>query len=129
MDVEAAVTAIKNNIGMINRTAVDIAILDFSIREVIDRVLLYLNRSDIPEQLVRPLTGITDGVLKKYTANAKSDRPNQAISSVSDNGQSVSYSDNLARYLVSATDDEIFGGFTKLMNRFRRPTVVYPEQL
>lgn len=129
MDVEAAVAAIKSHIGIINRTAVDTYMLDFSVREVLDRVLIYLNRTDVPEQLVRPLTGIVDGMLRKYTSNSKAERPDQAISSISDNGQSVSYSENLARYLISATDDEIFGGFTKLMNRYRRPNVVYPEQL
>jgi ABC-type uncharacterized transport system substrate-binding protein len=50
----------------------------------------------------------------------------RAISSVSDNGQSVSYANEVTRYFATASDDELFTGFTALLSRYRRVKVVYP---
>ena len=45
------------------------------------------------------------------------------ISSVSDNGQTISYSDKVKSYLVSIDDSELFSGFSKLLAPYRRVNV------
>ena len=56
--------------------------------------------------------------------NKTSTESDQAISSVSDNGQSVSYSNEVKNYLASTEDNELFAGFAKLLAPYRRINVV-----
>ena len=111
----------QNNIGL----------LDFVIGEVIDRILLYLNSDTIPAKLERILanvvnTGLTrclKAIERTKEGTADIDR---AVSSVSDNGQSISYANEVTRYFTTVSDEELFTGVTALLNRYRRVKVVYP---
>ena len=111
----------QNNVGL----------LDYVIGEVIDRVLLYLNSDTIPTKLERILanvvnTGLTrclKAIERTKEGTADIDR---AVSSVSDNGQSISYANEVTRYFTTVDDEELFTGVTKLLNRYRRVKVVYP---
>ena len=107
-----------------------IGLIDFIILEVIDRVCLFLNRKDVPKRLERIIANIVNTNLGKALAiidndDAISPMPEQAISSISDNGQSISYTNEVKRYFTSATDEEVFAGFTSLLSRYRRVSVVY----
>lgn len=89
-----------------------------------DRVLLYLNRTDLPATVERVISQL---IVKAYQQTVKESTqatPEQAVSSVSDNGQSVSYRDRAVSFLASAGDEEIFGSFTGLLAPYRRVTVV-----
>ncbi len=100
------------------------SLLDLVVEEVADRVLLYLNREDLPENIERVVARIVSGIFNQ-TANAKtSSTADSAISSMSDNGQSISYSNEIKNYLSSADDNELFSGFSKLLARYRRINVV-----
>lgn len=107
-------------------------LLDFVIGEVIDRVLLYLNCQTIPERLERILanvvnTGLTrclKAIERTKEGTADVDR---AVSSISDNGQSISYANEVTRYFTTVSDEELFTGFTALLSRYRRVKVVYPR--
>lgn len=46
------------------------------------------------------------------------------IKSVSDNGQSVTYSDKLQHFFSSSDDADVFAGSLELLKRFRLPTVI-----
>jgi hypothetical protein len=99
-------------------------ILDFSIDEVADRVLLYLNREDLPNAVERIVARIVSRIFNQ-TLNAKaSTSTDSAISSLSDNGQTISFSNEVKNYLSSADDNELFTGFTKLLAPYRRVNVV-----
>ena len=111
----------QNNVGL----------LDFVIGEVIDRVLLYLNSNTIPSQLERILANIVNTGLTRCLKNIEKTKEgtadvDRAISSVSDNGQSISYANEVTRYFSTVKDDELFTGFTELLSRYRRVKVVYP---
>jgi hypothetical protein len=112
----------QNNIGLI----------DFVIGEVIDRVLLYLNSDTIPAKLERMLANVVNtGLIRclktiEQTKEGTADI-DRAVSSISDNGQSISYANEVTRYFTTASDDELFTGCTSLLNRYRRVTVVYPK--
>lgn len=117
---------IKNYIKAINKTVAseDEALLDTVLGEVADRVMLYLNDTKIDSKLEHVIARIASGVFNQSRTESTSGAPTMAISSVSDNGQSVSYSSEVQRYLTSATDQELFTGFEQLLKRYRRINVV-----
>jgi hypothetical protein len=111
----------QNNVGL----------LDFVIGEVIDRVLLFLNSETVPSKLERILANIVNTSLTRCLKNIDKTKEgtadiDRAISSISDNGQSISYANEVTRYFTTASDDELFTGFTALLSRYRRVKVVYP---
>lgn len=120
-------TRIKEYVQKINATAAEASsedILDFTINEVYDRVLLYLNDTSLDEALERVVARIVSGIFNQTYNSKSSTESDQAIRSISDNGQSVSFSNEVKNYLVSADDNELFAGFSKLLARYRRINVV-----
>ena len=124
---------IKNYLEIINPNIGDIEaeLVDFSIDEVIDRVLLYLNSDIIPIKTERILANIVNTGLKKcqreIELSSDGNMVDHAISSISDNGQSISYANEVTKYFTTASDEELFSGFSSLLNRYRRIRVVYPK--
>lgn len=120
---------INANIDEVDQT--NTGLLDFVICETLDRVQLYLNCETIPAKLERILANIVNTGLARCLKTLERTKNNvadvdRAISSVSDNGQSVSYANEVTRYFTTASDDELFTGFTALLSRYRRVKVVYP---
>lgn len=136
--MDTKISAIKNYLKIMNKN-IDIiekdnpSLVDFVISEVIDRVELYLNSEIIPLKLDRILAGIVNNVLKKYLKSveiAKNDDTeiDQSISGISDNGQSISYANELTNYFGAVSDNELFSGFSSLLCRYRRIKVVHPKK-
>lgn len=118
---------IKVYVKVIDNAASDAsanALLEYCINEVYDRVLLYLNDTTLDEALERVVARIVSGIFNQTTNSKTSTESDQAISSVSDNGQSVSFSNEIKNYLATAEDNELFAGFSKLLARYRRINVV-----
>lgn len=99
-------------------------LLDFSIDEVADRVLLYLNRKDLPTETERIVARIVSRIFNQTINSKSSTSTDSAISSMSDNGQSISFSNEVKNYLASSDDNELFTGFAKLLTPYRRVNVV-----
>ena len=121
---------IKEYLSIINDdiSTIDNDLIDFVIGEVLDRVQLYLNSDQIPSKLERIIANIVNTGLKKAVNNKSVDDTDKAISSISDNGQSISYANEVTKYFTSASDEELFGGFTSLLSRYRRIKVVHSNQ-
>ena len=118
---------IKGYVKVIDNAASDAsanALLEYCINEVYDRVLLYLNDTILDEALERVVARIVSGIFNQTTNSKTSTESDQAISSVSDNGQSVSFSNEIKNYLATTEDNELFAGFSKLLARYRRINVV-----
>ena len=118
---------IKGYVKVIDDVASDAsanALLEYCINEVYDRVLLYLNDTTLDEALERVVARIVSGIFNQTTNSKTSTESDQAISSVSDNGQSVSFSNEVKNYLATTEDNELFAGFSKLLARYRRINVV-----
>ncbi|MBR2554644.1 MAG: hypothetical protein IKE94_07290 [Aeriscardovia sp.] len=118
---------IKGYVKVIDNAASDAsanALLEYCINEVYDRVLLYLNDTTLDEALERVVARIVSGIFNQTTNSKTSTESDQAISSVSDNGQSVSFSNEVKNYLATTEDNELFAGFSKLLARYRRINVV-----
>ena len=118
---------IKGYVKVINDEASDAsanALLEYCINEVYDRVLLYLNDTTLDEALERVVARIVSGIFNQTTNSKSSTESDSAISSVSDNGQSVSFANEVKNYLATTEDNELFAGFSKLLARYRRINVV-----
>ena len=127
---EKQIAKIKGYLKIINKNvdSIDKDLIDFCINEVGDRVQLYLNSDTIPTKIERILANIVNTGLKKSLKQLEmSDDVDHAISSISDNGQSISYANEVTKYFTTTTDEELFTGFSNLLSRYRRIKVVYPK--
>ena len=118
---------IKRIMGLvkrINKAVGDDELLQFVVEEVVDRVLLYLNTDILETRLERIVARIASGMFNQTNANVEGGDADIAINSISDNGQSISYSDKVKNYLATSEDGELFGGFAKLLAPYRRINVV-----
>ena len=113
---------IKEYAKLLNDKIEDGDLLDFVTLEVKDRVLVYLNDEVLDTKLERIVARIVSGVFTESLEN-KDGELEHNISSVSDNGQTISYSDKVKSYLVSTDDSELFSGFSKLLAPYRRVNV------
>ena len=128
------IARIKEYIHIINPSVVisNNNLLDFCIYEVGDRIQLYLNSDTIPKKIERIIAKIVNTGLKKCLkdielSNEGENEIDRAITSISDNGQSISYTNEVTKYFTTATDEELFTGFSALLSRYRRVKVVYPK--
>ena len=131
--MEDTIANIKKYLKIINSNIdnIDTNLVDFAINEILDRVQLYLNSDSIPTKLERILANIVNTGLKKCLKEieiSKEDNTavDQVVSSISDNGQSISYANEVIKYFTTASDEELFTGFSSLLSRYRRIKVVYP---
>ena len=113
---------IKEYAKLLNDKIADGDLLDFVTLEVKDRVLVYLNDEVLDTKLERIVARIVSGVFTE-SLESKDGELEHNISSVSDNGQTISYSDKVKSYLVSTDDSELFSGFSKLLAPYRRVNV------
>lgn len=135
--MDEIIAKIKGYLKIINKNIDTIekdneGLLDFAIGEVLDRVQLYLNSETIPTKLERILANIVNTGLKKCLKDIEiSSEDNtavdQVVTSISDNGQSISYANEVTKYFTTVSDEELFTGFTGLLSRYRRVKVVYPK--
>ena len=99
-------------------------LLAYVIDETYDRAILYLNRDSLPGVCNRVIARVVSSVFDQTHNNQSSTSVELAVSSVSDNGQSVSYANEVQKYLATTDDEELFRGFAKLLAPYRRPNVV-----
>lgn len=128
--MDEIIAKIKEYLHVINPSLdVTTDLVNFVINEVLDRVQLYLNSETIPSKLERILANIVNTGLAKANASISNGGDvDQAVKSISDNGQSITYADGVKQYFTTATDDELFSGFAGLLSRYRRVKVVYPAK-
>lgn len=136
---------------ILSELALSDAQLDFLVQDVIDRALAFMNREQlvyqfeldlvdnpideeinnefwacydypIPPILERTLASTVVGVAKNM--QNRNTAATGAIKSISDNGQSVSYADQISNFLSSSSDAEIFSGTLGLLRRYLLPTIV-----
>ena len=135
--MDAIIANIKRYLRIVNKN-IDVieqdneGLIDFVIGEVADRVMLYLNSEHIPSKLERVLANIVNTGLTRclktidVTKEGATD-VDRALASISDNGQSISYANEVTKYFSTVSDEELFTGFAPLLARYRRVTVVYPK--
>ena len=135
--MDEKIAKIKEYLKIINKNIDTIekenkGLVDFTIAEVLERVQLYLNSETIPTQVERILanvvdTGLTKCLKKIEISSEDNTAVDRVVTSISDNGQSISYANEVTKYFTSTSDEELFTGFTSLLSRYRRIKVVYPK--
>ena len=125
--MDDTITRIKGYLLILNPSIVDNELLNFVINEVINRVQLYLNTEKIPIRIERILADVINTGMKKVLNEQNNSDADHAINSISDNGQSISYANEITRYFSTVSDEELFTGFTSLLSRYRRIKVVYTK--
>jgi len=113
----------------IGDTEDDVALLAFSVTEILDRVRLYLNRDDVPVLVEKPLAKPIGNLFHKYNGTKTETDVAQTVSRVSDNGQSVSYSSKVKNYFATVNDDELFTGVENVLKPHRRLNFGTSDQL
>lgn len=116
-------TTVKAYVTTLNSNVVPDALLDLVLDTVVDRVLLYLNETVIAEKLERVIAQVVVNAYQQALAGSTETSQEQGVATVSDNGQSVTFS-KTKQYLATSNDQEIFSGFTTLLNSYRRPHVI-----
>ena len=135
--MDEIIANVKKYLKIINKNIDNIekeneGLVDFAINEVLDRVQLYLNSDTIPTKLERILANIVNNGLKRCLKEieiSKEDNTavDKVVTSISDNGQSISYANEVTNYFTTVSDEELFTGFSGLLSRYRRIKVVYPK--
>ena len=130
--MEDYIANIKEYVGILSSKTYDEDVLNFSIGEVIDRVQLYLYSDVLPEKCERIIARIVVTNLSEISKKIEAEKSNedteeQVVSSISDNGQSITFSNEVKKYYVNASDEDVLRGFTQLLSRYRRIKVVYPK--
>lgn len=100
---------------------------DFVANEISDRLALYLGLKEsemFDARMARIAAKIGARVFSETEKIRENLAPEMAISSISDNGQSISYHNSAKNYLSSAKDSEIFAGFAEILAPYRRINVV-----
>ena len=132
--MEEQIKKIKDYIKVLNPIIEQDNIFDFNVRETIDRVLNYTNRKELPIELERVIAKAIVNIYKKIESEKENNGEEQKeIASISDTGQSVSFSDKVKTYMINSSDDDLFFGFINQINRFVKAKVVgedeYTKQL
>lgn len=135
--MDEIVANIKKYLKIINKNIDDMekeneGLVDFAINEILDRIQFYLNSDNIPIKLERILAKVVNNGLRKCLKEielSKEDNTavDQVVTSISDNGQSINFSNEVTKYFTTASDEELFTGFSSLLARYRRIKVVYPK--
>lgn len=120
--MEEQKTRIKNYITLLNDDTISQDLLNFFVDSTIDRILVYCNRQDLPVQLERVVAQMIDKVINHHVDKATNG--DTFVSSISDNGQSINYSNEIKQYYNSLSDSDLMEGYITLLNRFRRANVV-----
>jgi hypothetical protein len=138
-EVDTQKENIKEYALIINPSLEDNDLLDFVIDSVVERALIFMNRlqlddedvtdyySDsedvppiLPAELERTLAQVVVGAYRNVTASATAGRE---VTSLSDNGQSISYSERMSSYLAGDETD-IFSSSLDMLKKYRLPTII-----
>lgn len=93
--------------------------LELVIDTVVDRILLYLNNTELDPRIERIVAQAVVSVYKQVNSDDSLDTE-YGVKSVIDNGQHVTFSDSAKSYLTTASDADVLSGFTDLLAPYRR---------
>lgn len=102
-------------------------IKDFDIEELIERVLIYINRKELPKELERALA---KHLIQKEKDELMLTSSNVGeVASMSDNGQSVTFKSISESKLIKDYDDYLLNGLEPLLDKYRTVKVFREDTL
>lgn len=140
------ISKIKTYVLIVNPALTDDSFLDFVIRDVVDRAMIYMNRQDlvyqyekdlesypqdnssydyfwahydypVPPRIERSLASSVIGVFNSVKRSI-SNVEGGSIKTVKDHDQEVTYTEKVTEFL-SSSDEVIFNGIKEILDRYR----------
>jgi hypothetical protein len=132
LDKDQFISRLKEKLKAVNIAANnedDNALVDFLAYEMADRLSLYLNldtdkKLQYDERLVSISVRVISSLLQEVKDKVAGSNTETKIQSISDNGQTITFSNVAKNYIATASDSELFGGVANILKPYRRCNVV-----
>lgn len=128
LDKDQFISKLKEKLKAINIVVNDAdnnALVDFLALEMADRLSLYLNldttnKLQYDERLVSISVRIVSSLVQETKDKLSGSSTESKIQSISDNGQTITFSNIARNYIATASDSELFGGVASILKPYRR---------
>lgn len=128
LDKDQFISKLKEKLKAINvavNNADSNALADFLALEMVDRLSLYLNldtdkKLQYDERLVSISVRVVSSLLQEAKDKLSGSSTETKIQSISDNGQTITFSNIAKNYIATASDSELFGGVANILKPYRR---------
>nr|DAX33186.1 MAG TPA: tail connector protein [Caudoviricetes sp.] len=129
LDKDQFISKLKEKLKVVNSITENNDLVDFLSLEMTDRLSLYLNldtdkKLQYDERLVSISIRVVSSLLQEAKDKVAGSNTETKIQSISDNGQTITFSNIAKNYIVTASDSELFGGVANILKPYRRCNVV-----
>ena len=129
LDKDQFISKLKEKLKVVNSITENNDLVDFLSLEMADRLSLYLNldtdkKLQYDERLVFISVRVVSSLLQEAKDKVAGSNTETKIQSISDNGQTITFSNVAKNYIATASDSELFGGVAKILKPYRRCNVV-----
>ena len=129
LDKDQFISKLKEKLKVVNSINENNDLVDFLSLEMADRLSLYLNldttnKLQYDERLVSISVRVVSSLLQEAKDKVAGSNTETKIQSISDNGQTITFSNIAKNYIVTASDNELFGGAANILKPYRRCNVV-----
>lgn len=129
LDKDQFISELKEKLKVVNSITENNDLVDFLSLEMADRLSLYLNldtdkKLQYDERLVSISVRVVSSLLQEAKDKVTGSNTETKIQSISDNGQTITFSNIAKNYIVTASDSELFGGVASILKPYRRCNVV-----
>lgn len=129
LDKDQFISKLKEKLKVVNSITENNDLVDFLSLEMADRLSLYLNldtdkKLQYDERLVSISVRVVSSLLQEAKDKVAGSNTETKIQSISDNGQTITFSNIAKNYIVTASDSELFGGVANILKPYRRCNVV-----
>ena len=129
LDKDQFISKLKEKLKVVNSINENNDLVDFLSLEMADRLSLYLNldttnKLQYDERLVSISVRVVSSLLQEAKDKVAGSSTETKIQSISDNGQTITFSNVAKNYIVTASDSELFGGVANILKPYRRCNVV-----
>lgn len=129
LDKDQFISKLKEKLKVVNSITENNDLVDFLSLEMADRLSLYLNldttnKLQYDERLVSISVRVVSSLLQEAKDKVAGSNTETKIQSISDNGQTITFSNIAKNYIATASDNELFGGVANILKPYRRCNVV-----
>lgn len=129
LDKDQFISKLKEKLKAVNSITENNDLVDFLSLEMADRLSLYLNldtdkKLQYDERLVSISARVVSSLLQEAKDKVAGSNTETKIQSISDNGQTITFSNVAKNYIATASDSELFGGVANILKPYRRCNVV-----
>lgn len=129
LDKDQFISKLKEKLKVVNSITENNDLVDFLSLEMADRLSLYLNldtdkKLQYDERLVSISVRVISSLLQEAKDKVAGSNTETKIQSISDNGQTITFSNVAKNYITTASDSELFGGVANILKPYRRCNVV-----